>query len=121
MKEVELAEYIIQNFEDALTSDEQTALIHHRTLEKLGTPGLELSEEKWNERKRHYLENGLLSEDSAVLSLLEGGYEQFLIHVKRRVLEESPEKIFFRLCPNCERPARSPHATHCSYCGYEWQ
>ncbi|MEM9325782.1 MAG: hypothetical protein AAGA85_09005 [Bacteroidota bacterium] len=121
MKEVELAEYIIQNFEDTLTTHEREALIHHRTLTKLGKPGDELSEEQWRERRQGYLNSGLLSSDQVVLQLLSEGYDTFLINIKKRVLRDSPEKIFFRLCPKCERPSRSPHATHCAYCGYVWE
>ncbi len=121
MKEVELAEYIVQHFEEALTDQERSALLHHRTLSKIGEPGVDISEDKWHERQKHYLANGLLSSDPQVLSLLESGYDQFLVNLKRRVLKESPDMIYFRLCPQCEKPARSPHATQCAYCGYVWE
>ncbi|HVW98178.1 MAG TPA: hypothetical protein VHA56_19560 [Mucilaginibacter sp.] len=109
----EKAEYIIRFYSSLLTSQEASALRHHRStikLEGINTTPL----------TRTYLKVGWLSDDPAILNYLNEGYMQFLLNCAQRILADHPDKIYFNFCPTCGKLARTPFAKQCRYCKEEW-
>jgi hypothetical protein len=47
--------------------------------------------------------------------------EEFVLDVAKRIMAETPEKVFFNNCPRCNRLARTPKAKQCRYCGHSWR
>lgn len=110
----EKANYIIIHYMSLLTEPEMTALKHHRHSLKLQElPDSEL-------RTKIYLRNQWLSDEPEILKQLEEGYVQFILTTAERILRENPDKVFFNLCPRCDKLARTPQANQCRFCGYDW-
>lgn len=110
---IEKADYIIAYYRDLLTLPERKALRHHvSTLKLEGVDKQSLT--------RMYLKTGWLTDDPLILNYLREGYTQFILNCAERILHETPEKIFFNLCPNCGKLARTPQAKQCRFCGEDW-
>ena len=110
----EIANYIVIHYFGLFTEQEMMALMHYRHSLKLqDMPDGEL-------RTKIYLRNQWLSNDPEILKQLDRGYVQFTLNCAKRVLRENPDKVFFNLCPKCEKLARSPLAKQCRFCGYDW-
>jgi hypothetical protein len=107
----ETAAYIKNYFSRLMTKDEQLALMHHLYTYKTG--------------RSHNLTNlirskGWISATPNVKEMLKDGYEEFELNVARRIIKESPEKVFLNNCPKCGRLARTPFARQCRLCGHSW-
>ena len=98
-----------------LTSEEKMAIKHTSSMFKL-----EHSNSKNPNLTRMYRENGWLTSDQSVLDLLKDGYDNFELNVANRIMEQSPEKVFFNNCPKCNKLARTPYARQCRHCGHKW-
>jgi hypothetical protein len=110
----ETANYILINYWELLTLSEKRALKHHRHSLKLqDLPDGEL-------RTKMYLRNQWLSNEPEILKQLDGGYVQFTLNCAERIFRGNPDKVFFNLCPKCEKLARSPLAKQCRFCGFDW-
>jgi ssDNA-binding Zn-finger/Zn-ribbon topoisomerase 1 len=48
------------------------------------------------------------------------GYDSFELNVANRIMEQTPEKVFFNNCPKCNKLARTPRARQCRHCGHSW-
>jgi hypothetical protein len=110
---IETADYIIAYYSDLLTPDEKKALRHFRSTTKL-------EEAKDLRLTRMYLKTGWLSDDPLILNYLSDGYIQFTLNCAKRVLTECPDKVFFNLCQECGKLARTPQAKQCRFCRYDW-
>ncbi|MCJ8155648.1 hypothetical protein MKJ01_17975 [Chryseobacterium sp. SSA4.19] len=40
--------------------------------------------------------------------------------IAKRIMKETPDKVFFNNCSKCGKLARTPFAKQCRYCGYSW-
>ena len=109
----EKAGYIMAYYSNLLTLEEAKALKHHRHTYKL-------EGENDERRTRMYLKTGWLSDDPLILNLLKEGYTRFTLNCAERILKESPNEVFFNLCPKCGKLARTPTAKQCRFCGYDW-
>ena len=108
---IEKAGYIIAYYSSLLTLREVKALKHYRSTIKMdGDVRL----------TRMYLKTGWLSDDPLILNYLSEGYIQFTLNCAERILRDTPEKVFFYLCPNCGKLARTPQARQCRFCGHDW-
>jgi hypothetical protein len=111
----ETAKYIIDYFSNLLTDAERMAIKHATTTYKLehSTSG----NTNW---AKIYEEKGWLTSDQSVLDLLKDGYDSFELNVANRIMEQTPEKVFFNNCPKCNKLARTPRARQCRHCGHSW-
>jgi hypothetical protein len=109
---LEKANYIIAHYSNLLTSSEQLALRHYRSIIKL---------ENVNDKSTDmYYRIGWLSDNSEILKYLDHGYEQFIVNCFERILKEAPDDVFFNLCPVCNKLARTPDAKQCRWCAHDW-
>lgn len=107
--------YIIRYFSNLLTKDELSAHTHFQTSYSLG---FAIDESSFRIKKMY--EKGWLSSDPTVLTLLKDGYETFELNVANRVINETPEKVFFNNCARCRELARTPYARQCRFCSNNW-
>ncbi len=110
----ETAKYIINYFSNLLTSEEKMAIKTSSMFK------LEHSNSKNPNLTKMYRENGWLTSDQSVLDLLKEGYDNFELNVANRIMEQSPDKVFFNNCPKCNKLARTPYARQCRHCGHKW-
>jgi len=104
--------YIIYYFGQLMTDNEKLALKHNMYMSKSSD----------NMTLRNIMtEKGWISNDTETLSLLKQGYEEFEMNVVKRIMTETPEKVFFNNCPKCEKLARTPYAKQCRYCSHTWR
>ncbi|WP_160140087.1 hypothetical protein [Chryseobacterium sp. c4a] len=89
-------QYIITYFINLMTHDEKLALKYHIFTYKT-------------------------SDNPETGSLIQHSYDEFEFKVVQRIMTETPEKVFFNTCPQCNRLARTPFAKQCRYCGYSWR
>lgn len=110
---IDKANYIIACYSNLLTVQEQNALRHHRSTLKLdNTKDVKLT--------RMYLKAGWLSDDPEILKCLSEGYDKFILNCAKRILKDNPDKVYFNLCPICDKLVRTPDAKQCRFCGHDW-
>lgn len=111
----ETAAYIRNYFSNLMTNDEKLALKHHIYTYKVDNS----TSDSTNMRKL-LIERGLISTEPEILNFLKNGYEDFEFKVAKRIMAETPDKVFFNMCPKCNKLARTPYARQCRFCGYSW-
>lgn len=108
----EIANYIKNYYGNLMTDDEKLALKHDiSTSKSSNNPNM----------RNMMMKNGWISSDSKIVNFLEDGYEEFELNVAKRIMAETPEKVFFNNCPKCYKLARTPKAKQCRYCGHSWR
>lgn len=117
---IETAEYIIRFFPRLMTEAEGDALRHSNSMFKLLSPEDYDSVASYKASVKFFKDRNLITEDPEILSLLNNGREEFYIKTATRILQETPDKIFFNHCPKCNQLARTPYARQCRHCGYSW-
>ncbi|SDL77026.1 hypothetical protein SAMN05421823_10870 [Catalinimonas alkaloidigena] len=86
-------------FSRFMTKEEAKASLHWTSCYKNGA---ENEPEKISETMRTMLlRRGWLTEDPAILSLLEDGIEVFRQRTAERIAREHASEIQYNLCPNC--------------------
>tara|TARA_R110000796_G_scaffold96719_1_gene202909 strand:+ start:309929 stop:310291 length:363 start_codon:yes stop_codon:yes gene_type:complete len=111
MEETDIEQYIIIYYHNLLTMEEKLAYKHHITTEKVENSSEEFGKilmKRWGTTNKE------------ALKLLEGGYGEFKKKVARRILSETPDKVFINNCPKCGKLARTPEAKQCRFCGHDW-
>lgn len=116
--DIETGYYIIRHFPRLLTKIEGNALRHYNAMFKIGSLDKYDSIDAYNERLKWY--NDDISNDPDTLRLIEAGITDFYINAATRIVNETPEKVFLNVCPNCNRLARTPYARQCKHCGQNW-
>ncbi|WP_294203398.1 hypothetical protein [uncultured Chryseobacterium sp.] len=107
----EIVKYIIRYFSHLMTEDEIAALKYQMYMYKSSD----------NEKQRKIMtEKDWIRQTPETDNLLRNGYEEFEINVAKRIVAQTPEKIFFNNCPDCGKLARTPSAKQCRYCGFSW-
>jgi len=107
----ETTDYIIRYFSNLMTDKEKLALKHQTsTLKSAENPKF----------RNIMLQKGWISSNPEITKLLDNGYETFEQNIVRRIMAETPEKVFLNNCPKCDKLARTPYAKQCRYCGYNW-
>jgi len=91
-------------FSNLMTHDEKLALQHQMYIVK-STDNKAI--------KDMMKEKGWINNDPQILNLLKNSYEEFQINVAKRMMNETPEKVFFNNCPKCGKLARTPYAKQC--------
>ncbi|TWR27144.1 hypothetical protein FPZ42_08925 [Mucilaginibacter achroorhodeus] len=109
----EQADYVMAHYSSLLNLPEQRALRHYKSEVKIEGPDAE-------RLKRVYMRTGWLTDDPVILSYLREGYVKFTLNCANRIVRDNPDKVFFNLCPNCQRLARTPYAKQCRFCKYNW-
>ena len=104
--------YIIRYLSNLMTHDEKLALQHQMYIVK-STDNKAI--------KDMMKEKGWINNDPQILNLLKNSYEEFQINVAKRMMNETPEKVFFNNCPKCGKLARTPYAKQCRYCKHSWR
>jgi hypothetical protein len=94
-----------------MTDDEKLALKHHMYTDKT---------EDRPKLRELMLERGQISEQPQIQELLKNGYDEFELNVAMRIMAETPGKVFFNNCPQCNRLARTPFARQCRHCRHNW-
>lgn len=107
----ETASYIRNYFSRLLTDDEKLALKYHMYTYKT---------EDNPQMRKVMVDKGWISERSDIKEFLNDGYDEFELNVSKRIMKETPEKVFFNNCPKCNRLARTPYARQCKHCGHSW-
>lgn len=103
--------YIINYFSHLMTHDEKLAL-------KYKIFNANASE---NAKMRSMMiEKGWINASPEVVNFLENSCEKFELDIVKRILTETPEKVFFNNCPKCNKLARTPYAKQCRFCSYSW-
>lgn len=106
------ANYIRTYFSQLMTEDEQLALKYHIYTYKT----------KDNPRMQKIMtEHGWISDRPEIIEFLKDGYDEFELSVARRIMKESPEKVFLNNCPKCNMLARTPFAKQCRHCSHSWR
>ncbi|WP_338814758.1 hypothetical protein V9L05_05905 [Bernardetia sp. Wsw4-3y2] len=107
----ETVSYIINYFSNLMTDDEKLALKHHMYIWKTNE----------NLEMRHIMtQRGWISTEPKIINFLKDGYQEFELNVARRIMSETPKKVFLNNCPKCNKLARTPYARQCRHCGYSW-
>jgi hypothetical protein len=107
----ETANYIKSYFSNLMTDDEKLTLKYQMYTYK--------TEDNPKMRKM-MVDRGWISERPDIKEYLKDGYEEFELNVAKRIMEETPEKVFLNNCPKCNKLARTPYARQCRYCGNNW-
>lgn len=94
-----------------MTDDEILALKHHMYTYKTNSKP---------RMQKLLTDKGWISERPDIKEFLKNGYEEFEFNVAKRIMKETPEKVFFNNCPKCNKLARTPYARQCRHCGYSW-
>lgn len=94
-----------------MTADEKLALKHHIYTYKPAD---------YLKVKSLLTEQGLTETAPEIQNILKEGHEQFELDVVKRIMAETPEKVFFNNCPKCNKLARTPYARQCRFCGHSW-
>jgi hypothetical protein len=118
--DIETAYYIIHHFPRLLTKTEKAALQYSNSMFKLRKPENYNSTEAYEERLKWFKKYNLITEDTKALTLLDNGREDFYITAATRIVEQTPEKVFFNYCSRCGKLARTPYARQCKSCGHNW-
>ncbi len=108
----EKVSYIMNYFTKLMTDDEFLAMQRQMYLWKT---------EQNPQMRKIITEKGWISERPNVKELLKNGYDEFELNVVRRIMKETPEKVFFNNCPICNKLARTPYAKQCRHCGHSWR
>lgn len=108
----ELVKYIIVYFSELMTDDEKLALKHQMFIYKTSDDPV---------RRQFYTKKGWISTAPEILELLKEGVEAFEMNVAKRIMKDTPEKVFLNDCPKCNQLARTPYAKQCRYCGHSWR
>ena len=66
------------------------------------------------------VDKGWISERPDIKAFLKDGYDEFELNVAKRIMKETPEKVFVNNCPKCNKLARTPYARQCRHCGHSW-
>lgn len=107
----ETVNYIINYFSKLMTDDEKAALKYHILMYKSSD----------NPKMRDVMsKKGWINSSPEIINFLKDGYEEFELNVVKRIMSETPEKVFFNNCPKCNKLARTPNAKQCRYCTYSW-
>lgn len=107
----ETANYIINYFSNLMTNDEKLALRHQMYTYK---------SEGNAQMRRIMVDKGWIKEQPDIKEYLKNGYEEFELNVARRIMQETPKKVFLNNCPKCNKLARTPYARQCRHCGNNW-
>lgn len=107
----EAIQYIITHFRELLTDDEKLALQYQMYMDKTSDNA---------KLRKIMIEKGWITTENQPLELLKKGYEDFEANVVKRIMNETPEKVFFNNCSKCGKLARTPKAKQCRYCLYNW-
>lgn len=70
--------------------------------------------------RKMMVDRGWISERPDIKEYLKDGYEEFEFNVAKRIMQETPEKVFLNNCPKCNKLARTPYARQCRHCGNNW-
>lgn len=106
----ETAYYIVNYFSRLLSVNETAALRHYNAMFKIGTPDTYKSTEQYEARLQWYRDCNSISENPEVLRLLDDGLPQFYINAASRIIEQTPNKVYFNYCHKCYQLARTPYA-----------
>lgn len=109
--------YVINHFKHLFTPEEQLALRHLSSLQKLNIINLNAITDP---KVELYKKIGWLSNDDSVLALLRDGEEAFKSNLAERLVKAYPNEIIFNYCPACNSLARTPQAMQCRFCGHDW-
>ncbi|MDB5148568.1 MAG: uncharacterized protein JWQ57_2588 [Mucilaginibacter sp.] len=104
-------DYIITHLSNLISEPELIALKHHFYADSVKESDL---------RKKWYLERKMITEDPEILKLLDDGYEQLRSRAAENALKSHPGEVFFNRCKICGKPARTPFAKQCRFCGHDW-
>lgn len=107
----DLREYILNFYRYLMTPSESQADKNCQYVTKTGGEGLQFEMMK---------RRGWVRSDDAIKALLADGPEIFYQRVAQRIWDESRDKVYLNLCPNCQRLARTPSARQCRFCGHDW-
>lgn len=105
--------YIIKYFSHLLNAEENLALKHLMTLQKISgstNPNLE----------RACRKAGWITDSQSALDLLKDGIYNFTLKIATRILENHRSEIVLNNCPECGKLARTPYARQCRHCAYKW-
>lgn len=108
----ETASYIRTYFSQLMTDDEMLALKYHMYTYKT---------EDNPQMRKVMVDRGWISKRPDVKEFLKDGYEEFELNVAKRIMKETPEKVFLNNCPMCNKLARTPSARQCRHCGHSWR
>ncbi|MBP2617544.1 hypothetical protein [Chryseobacterium jejuense] len=107
----ETIHYIITYFSNLMTNREKLALKSHMfTYKTSDNP----------EMRKILTKRNWISSDPEITSLLQNDYDEFELKIVQRIMAETPEKVFFNNCSQCNKLARTPYAKQCRFCGYSW-
>lgn len=111
--ETELADYIFNYCSQFFSENESKAYQHHVGFVKFANypENLPLLQKV---KKR------FVTDDPSVLSLLEGGFPEFMKNTAERIYKDHKQELELNLCPRCEKIARTPKAKQCRFCGHDW-
>lgn len=107
----ETIDYVIRYFRRLMTENETLALNHHMYTYK-SSDSIYL--------RNIMIERGWINTEPEIIKLLENGYEAFEQNTVKRIMVETPERVFLNTCPKCYKLARTPYAKQCRYCEYNW-
>jgi rubrerythrin len=107
----DLTDYVFHNYSSKMTIVEWAAykvLMAERKAEN-SSAGMQT-----------HLRNRFGSSNPEVLKLLEGGFREFLIGTRDRILRDHAGEVFLNRCPKCGALARTPEACLCPVCNHTW-
>lgn len=116
----EIVAYILNHFSRLMTPEEIAASLHSDAMLKLGDRDRYGDIKNYENRYRWFEQRKMITDDAGALNLLSEGREKFKVRVAERIMEETPDQVFFNCCPECNRLARTVQARQCRYCGYSW-
>lgn len=113
--DIETSRYIRNYFTNLFTTNEWLALRHYMYTYKVDHAISDSSN-----MREHLIKKGLIRSEPEILELLKNGYNEFELNIAKRIMSETPDKVFFNNCPKCNKLARTPYTRQCRYCKHNW-
>lgn len=109
----ELKDYIFSYCGKYFWQNEIKADRHLHTLAK-SKNGVNVTMYKFFMKDENVLDNKEIRE------LVSGGFEAFKEKVVVRIWKEHKDELELNLCPRCNKIARTPWASQCRFCFFDW-
>ncbi|HKD81486.1 MAG TPA: hypothetical protein VKH81_17465 [Candidatus Angelobacter sp.] len=115
----EAAAYVVRWFGHLMTPAEKSAEKHLLATMKAARGSSDVRPQR--EALQSKAHRRSLSHEADELDPAVDGYEPFVQRTAARIVKERGNEVFFNVCPNCAKLARTPRARECRWCGHDWR
>ena len=109
----ELTDYIFNYCGNYLWQNEKKARWHLHALAK-SNYGVNVIMYKF------FMKEENVPDNKGIRELVNGGFEEFKQKVVTRIWNQLKDELELNLCPKCKKIARTPYASQCRFCFFDW-